>query len=295
MSRFSPRRLWLFLRRTSPLDRIAFALLVLNVAGRVARALGAAFPLSTLLGFLGIATIVYFVVRLVPWVRTRVLWSLRNRLIVAYILMAVVPIVLLVTMIGIATYLFYIQLGAHLLNDAVQQSTKVIETDADTVAGAVEREARHSSTPVGADVLTRPIIAGLISDEQSSWPGLTVSLNRGQRLLATANGKRYAGLVAYQDQLSFVAAQRRTVPSGSFTVLVIAPLTSQILDKYPEELGPIQLILMWPAQTGAAGGLSLDIKGTLYATGQQIASTRRSLPSSRSWFDPRLPGVSIFD
>ena len=295
MSRFSPRRLWLFLRWTSPLDRIAFALLVLDVAGRVVRALGAAFPLSTLLGFLGIAAIVYFVVRLVPWVRTRVLWSLRNRLIVAYILMAVVPIVLLVTMIGIATYLFYIQLGAHLLNDAVQQSTKVIDTDADTVAGAVEREARHSSNPVGADVLTRPIIAGLISDEQASWPGLTVSLNRGQRLLATTDGKRYAGLVAYQDQLSFVAAQQGTVASGSFTVLVIAPLTSQILDKYPEELGPIQLILMQPAQQGAAGGLSLDIKGTLYATGQQIASTRRSLPSSRSWFDPRLPGVSIFD
>ena len=49
---------------------------------------------------------VYFVVRLFPWIRRRVLWSLRNRLIVAYLFMAVVPVVLLVTMIGIATYLF---------------------------------------------------------------------------------------------------------------------------------------------------------------------------------------------
>ena len=112
-------------------------------SGRVARCLGAAFPLSTLLGFLGFAAIVYFVVRLVPWVRTRVLWSLRNRLIVAYLFMAVVPVVLLVTMIGIATYLFYLQLGAHLLNDAVQQSRQIIDTDAEPLPAAIERQARQ--------------------------------------------------------------------------------------------------------------------------------------------------------
>jgi hypothetical protein len=42
-----------------------------------------------------------------------------------------------VSMIGIATYLFYLQLGAHLLNDAVESRTNVIDTDADTIAGAI--------------------------------------------------------------------------------------------------------------------------------------------------------------
>jgi len=287
--------LWLFIRRTSPLDRVAFALLVLYLAGRVARALIPSPRFSTLFGFLGFTAAVYFTVRLVPWVRTRVLWSLRNRLIVAYLFMAVVPVVLLVAMIGIATYLFYLQLGAHLLNDAVEARTSVIDTDADTIAGAIEREASHMSAPVGTDMLSRPIIAGLIADEQTEWPGLTVSLNRGQPLLATTDGKRFARMVAYQDQLSFVAVQRRTIPAGSFTVLVIAPLTPEILDDFPQELVPIQMILMRPAAPGAARGFSLEIGGMLYVPGEQIASSKRGLPASRSWLDRHIHGNSTFD
>jgi sigma-B regulation protein RsbU (phosphoserine phosphatase) len=295
MTNFSSRRVWLFLRRTTPLDRVAFGLVILYVIGRIARSLGASTPFSTLLGFTGFAALVYFVVRLVPWVRTRVLWSLRNRLIVAYVFMAIVPVVLLVTMIGVATYLFYLQLGAHLLNDAIQERTNVIDTDADAIAGAIERAAIQTGAPVKPDVLAQPIIAGLISDEQTNWPGLSVSVNRGQPLLATTDGKRYAGLVAYQNQLSFVAAQRRTVPAGPFTVLVIAPLTPEILDKFPQELGPIQLILMQPAVPGSPRGFSLTIDGTVYVSGEQIASTKRSLPLSRSWLDPGLAGSSTFD
>ena len=295
MTHLSPRRLWLFLRRTSPLDRVAFVLLVLYVLSRIARSAGANTPLPLFLGFLCFASVVYFVARLVPWIRSRLLWSLRNRLIVAYLFMAIVPIVLLVSIIGIATYLFYLQLGAHLLNDAVQERTNVIDTDADAIAGAIERAAIQTGAPVKADALTQPIIAGLISDEQTNWPGLSVSVNRGQPLLATTDGKRYAGLVAYQDQLSFVAAQRRTDPSGSFTVLVIAPLTPEILDGFPQELGPIQLTLMRPAAPGSARMFGLEINGTLYVPGEQIGSTRRSLPLARSWLDPHLSGVSTFD
>jgi phosphoserine phosphatase RsbU/P len=294
MSRFSPRRTWLFLRRTAPLDRIAFALLFLYIVAKIGQSLGARFPHSTFLGFLCFAALVYFVVRLVPWVRKRVLWSLRNRLIVAYLFMAVVPVVLLMTMIGVATYLFYLQLGAHLLNDAIQERSNVIDTDAETIAAAIEREAAEAGSSVSPTILSRPVIAGLIEDEQVAWPGLTVSLNRGGPLLATTDGKRYAGLVAYQDQLSFVAAQRRTLPTGSFTVLIIAPLTAELLDKFPEELGPIHLVLMRPADSSATSGPSLTIDGALYVAGEQIARTTRSRPAQRGWLDLQLPAVSIF-
>jgi phosphoserine phosphatase RsbU/P len=295
MTHFSPRRFWLYLRRTTPLDRVAFAILVFYVAGRMAQAFGAAPRFSTFLGFLCFAAVVYFVVRLVSFVRTRLLWSLRNRLIVAYLFMAIVPVVLLVSMIGIAAYLFYLQLGAHLLNDAVQARTNLIDTDADTIAGAIEREASQMNAPVGPSVLTRPVIAGLIADEQNEWPGLSVSVNRGQPLLATTDGKRFARMVAYEDQLSFVAAQRRSVPAGTFTVLVIAPMTSEVLDDFPEELGPIQMILMRPLAPGAARAFSIEINDKPFVPGEQIASSKRTLPSTRSWLDPHFHGSSTFD
>ncbi|HEY4708564.1 MAG TPA: SpoIIE family protein phosphatase [Candidatus Acidoferrales bacterium] len=295
MTQFSARRFWLYLRRTTPLDRVAFAILVLYVAGGMAHAFTAVPRFSTFLGFLCFAAVVYFVLRLVSFVRTRLLWSLRNRLIVAYLFMAIVPVVLLVSMIGIATYLFYLQLGAHLLNDAVQARTNLIDTDADTIAGAIEREASQMSAPVGPSVLARPVIAGLIADEQTEWPGLTVSVNRGQPLLATTDGKRFARMVAYEDQLSFVAAQRRSVPAGTFTVLVIAPMTSEVLDDFPEELGPIQMILMRPLAPGATRAFSIEINDKPFVPGEQIASSKRTLPSTRSWLDPHFHGSSTFD
>jgi phosphoserine phosphatase RsbU/P len=296
MTHFSPRRLWFLLRRTSPLDRIAAALLVLDVAGHVLRAYGVAFPLPTLLGFLGVAAIFYFVVRLAPWVRRRVLWSLRNRLIVAYLFMAVVPVGLLLTMIGISTYLFYLQIGAHLLNDAVRQRANVIDTDAETISAAIERQAANSKVPVGPDILSNPIIAGLIADEQSSWPGLRVWVNRGGPLLDTGDGKRYAGLIAYQSRLSFVAAQRRNSPAGPYTVLVVGQVTPEILDRFPPELGPIQMVLMRPEQPGSARvGFSFRIGSTVYVPNQQIASSRRGLAPAQSWIDFHLQGSSTLD
>ena len=285
----------LFLRRTSPADRIALLLIVLYVLRRIAGLLGAPVPHALLFGFLCFAAIVYFAIRLIPWFRSRFLWSLRNRLVVAYVFMAVVPILLLVVMIGVATYLFYLQLGAHLLNDAVQQRANVIDTDAETIAAAIERQSTHATAPVEAGIAADPVIAGIIADEQREWPGMAVWVNRGQPLLALTDGKRYAGLMAYRDQLSFVAAQRRTVPAGEFTVLVVAPVTPEILDRFPQELGPIQMTLCVRRNRCAPRGFSLEIDGKQYVTSEQIASSRRVLPDFPNWSDPHMRGGATLD
>jgi phosphoserine phosphatase RsbU/P len=296
MSRLSPRRLWLFLGRTTPLDRIAFALIVLYLIVRIARALGIAEPKTSLFGFFTIAALVYLVVRLMPWVRRHVLWSLRSRLIVAYIFMAVVPVLLLLTMIGISTYLFYLQLGAHLLNDAVQQRANVIDTDAETISAAIDREAASTKVPVTPAILTNPIIAGLIADQQASWPGLRVWVNAGGPLIDAGGGERFAGLIAYQSRLSFVSAQRRRSPDGPYTVLVVGQVTPEILDRFPPELGPIQMVLMRPEQPGAPrNGFSFRINDIVYVRNQQIASSRRGFAPERSWSDFHWQGNATLD
>src|ERR1700733_2872414 len=143
MSPISARRFMLFVRRTSPLDRIAVVLIAFYAVARILRAFGLVIPHSAFLALLAFAAVIYFLVRLIPWFRRRVLWSLRKRLIVAYLFMAIVPIMLLVLMIGVATYLFYLQLGAQLLNHPVEQRSNVIDTDAETIAPAIERQASH--------------------------------------------------------------------------------------------------------------------------------------------------------
>ena len=296
MSRFFPRRYSLFLRRTSPLDRIFSLVLLLYLGVKIAEFFGAPPLRTSVFGFLAFAGLIYFIVRLIPWFRTRVLWSLRNRLIVAYLFMAIVPVILLVTMIGVATYLFYLQLGAHLLNDAVQQRANVIDTDAETIAAAIEREAAITGKPVTPDSLSDPVISGLIADQQSSWPGLRVWINRGGPLIDAGGGRRYAGLIAYQGRLSFVSAQRRSAPAGPYTVIVVGQVTPEVLDRFPGELGPIQMVLMRPDHAGGShNGFSFRINDTTYVPYQQIASSRRALPPAESWLDFHMQGNSTLD
>src|SRR5277367_2534923 len=102
MARLSPRRLWLFLRRASPLDRIAISVLVVYVLLRVAGLSRWGGRYASFCGFLASLGLIYLVLRLIQLFRRRALWRLRNRLIVAYIFMAVVPVVLLLSMVAVS-------------------------------------------------------------------------------------------------------------------------------------------------------------------------------------------------
>src|ERR1700693_1039452 len=89
------------------------------------------FPFSMFLGIVSLMTIAYLGFQVFSWVRNKLLWGIRNRLIVAYIFMALVPVILLLTMMGVVLYLLYLQIGAHLLQDDLQDRTGVIAADAE--------------------------------------------------------------------------------------------------------------------------------------------------------------------
>ena len=120
----------------SVFDRIALSVLVLYVIFRIFAFAGMRLPFSGLLFFLSFIAAVYFVIRLMPWVRNYLLWRLRNRLIVAYILIAVVPVVLLLSMAGLAAYGLYLELGAHLLHDGLQERISMVAGDGEAIASA---------------------------------------------------------------------------------------------------------------------------------------------------------------
>ncbi|HKV06274.1 MAG TPA: SpoIIE family protein phosphatase [Candidatus Acidoferrales bacterium] len=303
MIRFSPRRFWSFVRRTSPLDRIAAAILALYVVSRVASALGRAVPFGTFLGFLGFAALVYFVVRLAPVVRTRLLWSLRNRLIVAYVFMAVVPVILLLTMAGVGLYLLELQIGAHLLGDDLNQHISIIAADTNSIAGALSRERDlKPDSPASPDltatvdpILSRPSIASVIAAAQAERPNLRVYLNHGQQLVRFANGRQFSGLAEFRNHLWFASANALTVPGGQTTILVVAPVTRSILDSLPSKLAYIQLTLLDPAPPSASGANLFVLRKSRYVLGEQIASANRTMAPASNWFDLRVDGVATLD
>lgn len=301
MARYFPRRFRLFLQRSSTLDRVSFAIVVIYALARLARALGAALPYSFFFGLLTLVALAYLTIRVGLLLRARLLWSLRNRLIVAYVFMAVVPVILLLTMVGFASYLLELQIGAHLLRDDLQEHINTVADDADAIAAALNLEPNLKPDPptpqpgpaIADPALSRPGVSGVISAAQKRWPELRVYLNHGQQLVRGSPGAQYKGLAEYGGQLWIASAEALAIPKGRATLLVIAPVTSSLLDSLPSNLGPIQLTLLEPAADPSARGLPLD--GIVYVARQQVASSHRTFAPATHWFDFRFGGVATLE
>jgi sigma-B regulation protein RsbU (phosphoserine phosphatase) len=296
LTRLSPRRIFISLRHTSPLDRIAFAIILLYFVVHIVAAFGVTVPYSGFLGFAFFLSLVFLFTRMIPWLRTKFMWTLRNRLIVAYVFIAVVPVILLLSMAGLAAYGLYLQLGAHLFHDDLQQRVAVISNDADALAGVVEQEAAEGASPSDQAVLHRPGVANIIEAARREWPDLRVFPNRGERLVAQAgDGQRFGGLVEIDGKIWVAAAVTRTQPAGPFSLVVATPLDSNFLDGLPSEIGPIEILPLRSAAGANPQGPSLNFNGHVFVPGEQIASRRRILAPPVNWFDVRIGGVSTIE
>ncbi len=300
MSRISLRRLVVAFRRTSRFDQAAILVLLLYILVRLIRHFGYTIPGSSFLGFLSIIAAIWCVFRLIPWIRRSVLWRLRNRLIVAYLFMAVIPVVLLIGMSAIGVSLLELQIGAHLLRDDLDEPLSILSADTDTITAALSREpgikpdqpVPPNSTAVVDPIILRPGVASVVTAARKQWPDIRVYLNHGQQVVRAANGKQFKGLAEFRNQLWFACAESIPVEGGTATVLVIAPLTSEVLDSFPANLGPIELTLLEPAPAGSTQGFPIEIEGRRYVLGQTISSKRRTVAPATHWFDLRIPGGS---
>lgn len=293
MNRISLRRFGVFWRRLSPRDFVALAIVLLYVVFHAVSSFGFELRFATLVGFLAFFALIYFVVRLLPWIRATLLWRLRNRLIVAYLFIAVVPVVLLIAMAGVASYLLYLQFGAHLLQDHLSEQMATMGTDLDAISD--ELQAEVAGKVPDEEFFSRPRIAALLEADKGQWPGFEIYLNRGERLLSPG-ADRFKGLVEVQGTLWIAAVQRRPIGNGTLLVTARAPVTPAVLDRLGPELGPIQLILLKPAAQRPASGLVLEGETGLYYTpGEDITSANRRLAAPTNWFDIRVNGAATFE
>jgi len=258
----------------------------------------------SLMGFAAFLAAVYFVVRLAPWARKKLLWGLRSRLMVAYVFVAVVPVLLLLAMVGLSLFLLELQIGAHLLRDDLQSHYDIIAADANAIAAALSREpGLKPDTPVPPNsaavedpVLSRPEVASVIAAAKAKWPELRVVVNHGQQLIRAANGSQWSGLAEFRNQLWFASAVSLPIPQGHTTVLVVSPIVAQTLNNLPSKLGPIQLTLLEPVSQASRGQPTIQFdNNSRFALGERIASDKRTLAPAANWFDVRINGVATLE
>src|SRR5450432_567531 len=83
--------------------------------------------LSGWVGILSFLAIVLLAVLAYRWLKRRILWRLRNRLIVTYVFIGVIPVVLLVAMAGFSLFLFAGQFASYVVISELNSQLRSVE------------------------------------------------------------------------------------------------------------------------------------------------------------------------
>ncbi len=206
--------------------------------------------------FDGLAAILTFVlgsvliILLVRWVRNEMLWRLRNRLIVTYMFIGVIPVLLIITMVGISSYMFSNQYVTSEVRGDLDKEIRSLEVVAQGIAP--ELTGVEAQTPVGQtreggseDARWKRRFRNL----ERRFPGLEVTAWQGGKMIPLhasppAHAQRpawikgdFQGLVGEGDHLFLCA-----VVKGNADTLVMfrVPLNKQVVDRSATGLGEVR-------------------------------------------------------
>lgn len=281
---------------TTALDRLASAVFLLRIIlwltplGRLTP------PINGWLLILFLVAVGYLLMRILRWARKRLLWGLRNRLIVAYLFIAVVPVVLLLSMAGLLGYLVYFQLGAHLIHDDLDERISYVASIADTLENVVQNDLSKGILVEPSSVLTRPGISALVAAARQRLPGLEIHLPETAKSIGTNTrpGSEFSGLVQSGGNLWIEAVVPDRSGSRQGLLYVRCPVTAALLDGLATDLGPIQLTTFRNAAPTDPSSEILNFSGRKLVRAGQVTGTR-PLQSSQGWYDRDIPGGSTLN
>src|SRR5712664_1749956 len=246
--------------------------------------------LFSFLKYLAVVASVYLLVRLIGWWRNRLLWSLRNRLIVAYLFIAFVPILLIVALVLLAGRILYSQMGAYLLHEDIHNRIEMIADISEHIAIA------HETLPAGITMQEseRILAAQSHAVHDRELPGLEISFSGETALLnRIASGKKsYAGLLQRGDTLSLTSL--RVIPDrkGERLVTLRVPVTPDFLSTVAPDLGALQLKQLKPYMGGTPPGVIYPSGEEQYRVAKPIVAQNRVLQDAMFWIDPPVSIVS---
>ncbi len=273
-------------------DWTALAILLIYGALLVLQETYEQIPLSGFLTFLAVCAAIYWLVR--GWVlaRDHLLWSLRNRLVAAYVFIAVVPVLLLLAMAGLAAYLLYWQLGSYVIFTEMEEREERVGVVATAMATSYAAEATLGSS---AAALALPVAPETyIKNAMTELPGLKVETGKGEELLPKSGESsrgRFRGLVFSDGQLALRAVVARPSPTGRILVSVVVPITPELIDTLAPELGPIQFNVLRPQSGNGKSEIPIVIGTQRYASVEQVGTLDRPVPKAVNPFDKLITGI----
>ncbi|HTW45560.1 MAG TPA: SpoIIE family protein phosphatase [Acidobacteriaceae bacterium] len=246
-----------WVRRDPPegkIHRIAFWLLAAYLVFLVASLLpGDAGQFFQALGSFTLFLLVIFSIPLFwRWLMRRVLWKVRNRLVVTYLLMGLTPVVLFATLALILLYVFSGQFAIFAANDVIDQEQAHIASE--NRAFAISAAHTLAANPKAA-TLTLPEF----DDTEPGHPrtGIAFAAFEDGRLLRLSpdvfnTGEirqppswvqgRFSGLVEDHGALFLRAVDTETVGKATVTAITSLPLQKENVEQIARGLGTVTIV-----------------------------------------------------
>jgi sigma-B regulation protein RsbU (phosphoserine phosphatase) len=278
-----------FWKSLSLLDWVALAVCV---AGLWLTGIGSTARGTGFLKYLAVIAAGYLLYRFWSRLRSELLWSLRNRLIVVYVFIAVVPIILLLTLGIQAGRIIYSQFGAYLLYHEIHDQIKVLDDSSEDVAAA------EASLPKNEDEATaeKRLENQILKARAKALPGLTVNFHVDPAFfekIRNPKSRSFAGMVQTANELRLVGIHEVDTPRGVRAVELSVPVEPPLLEKLSTSFGQIEVMLLQPVESDRdSKAVTIGDKNYLPVPFGRKRTRDRVLPEASSWIDPVVDGFS---
>src|SRR5579859_2314728 len=198
-------------------------------------------------GFLSFCAAVLFFILAFRWIRRRILWRLRNRLIVTYVFIGVIPAVLLVAMALITLYGLGGQFAVFVVTSEIHSQLRSLEAVNSAVGNELAARLERGEKPSAES------LAGLRRRDPAwgrrqvcAWYGdkplpLCNDFNGASLTLPTFVKGNFEDIVRDRDQLNLRVASFLPIAGNKLTVVTSEPFDKALMGKIAAGLGEIRL------------------------------------------------------
>ena len=209
--------------------------------------------LSGWVGLLSFLAIILFTLLAIRWLKARLLWRLRNRLIVTYVFIGVIPVVLVMAMAFITIYLFAGQFANFVVTSELDSRLRSLQSVNAAIANELAARLEHGQ-PATAESLEG------LKRRDKAWAARHICAWKSGKPLAVCNGptpgetpftlpaflhpesgERFGAIVRDRDRLYLRAATEIGSEPQKLTVVSSERLDQNLLEQVAANLGEITL------------------------------------------------------
>ncbi len=199
--------------------------------------------------FLSFVVALLFLILAIRWVRVKMLWRLRNRLIVTYVFFGLIPVVLLVVLTVLSFYLFAGQFAAFVVTTGLDSKLKSLNAANSALTLGIAVRMERGASPEAA------LVDGLRRSEKA-WAARQVHIWLDGKVVLDSSPagvespppvwpshlpESFSGVMREKDKLFLRAAKTIPVNGGKLTVISGEPLDQRLLQGLASDLGEVTL------------------------------------------------------